>query len=121
MENFEGREDYVPYEREYTEEGYYIEELDGTRTFYPNPPEEEPEVLLDETPEGAFDKDAVEEELGEDEARYAAAERAGSVLSMMKKRKDNYKPNNAKKENEEEGIDYLDEDGAQAFYINEQI
>ena len=51
MENFEGSEDYIPYERTYRHDGYEIEELDGTKTFYPNPPEEEPEILLDETPE----------------------------------------------------------------------
>ena len=51
VSNFEGGEDYVEYDKTYTEDGFFITPLDGEEIFYPNPTEDEEEDEL-------FDLDA---------------------------------------------------------------
>ena len=40
IEGFSGELTFVEYEKEITEEGYYLTHIDGNRVFYPNPTEE---------------------------------------------------------------------------------
>ena len=51
MEDFNGEYTFVAYEKEITEEGYFLTHLDGTQVFYPNPTKDD----IEEPPKDVFD------------------------------------------------------------------
>ena len=48
IKNIDDEWDFIEYEREFTDDGYWVTHLDGTKVFTPNPVEEPEEEEFDE-------------------------------------------------------------------------